>query len=242
LPDATRINILLPVGEPRQSDDAVRERLLEAAIRVFARQGYAGAKILDIVREAGLSTGAVYGRFRSKEELLREAVVAGTRHAARLGPRVPARVADLIARGAAVHDRPLSNDDAVRLEAYVAARREPEVAAALDEARAHWRQTVQPLVDAATADGTVAADLDPESVLFFVQTVHLGLLLQRGAGAEAPDPARWEQLIERVVASFGDGAPPPATDRRPDAELVAEPSAAAAAIVGPTAEPAREGR
>lgn len=230
------------MGEARQSDDVVRAQLLDAAVRVFARQGYSGAKILDIVREAGLSTGAVYGRFRSKEELLHEAVVAGTRHAAHAGPRVPDRVADLIARGAAVHDRRLSNDEAVRLEAYVAARREPAVAAALDEARAHWRRAVQPLVAAATADGTVAADLDPEAVLFFVRTLHLGLLLQRGAGAEAPDPARWEQLIARVVASFGDGAARPAADRRPDAGPVAEPDCAAPAIVGPTAELAREGR
>ena len=230
------------MGYPRQSDDAVREQLLEAAVRVFARQGYSGTKVLDIVREAGLSTGAVYGRFRSKEQLLHEAVVAGTRHAAGPGPRVPARVADLIARGAAAHDRPLSDDEAVRLEAYVAARREPAVAAALDEARAHWRRAVQPLVAAATADGTVAADVDPESVLFFVQTVHLGLLLQRGAGAEAPDPSRWEQLIARVVASFGDGTARPAADRHPGTELVAGPPAAASAIVGPTAEHARGSR
>ena len=85
-------------------------------------------------------------------------------------------------------------------------------------------------------------EVDPESVLFFVQTVHLGLLLQRGAGAEAPDPSRWEQLIARVVASFGDGTARPAADRHPEAELVAGPSAAASAIVGPPAEHARGSR
>ena len=44
-----------------------------AGAAVFARQGYDGTKIMDVVRESGLSTGAVYGRFRSKNDLLREA-------------------------------------------------------------------------------------------------------------------------------------------------------------------------
>jgi AcrR family transcriptional regulator len=52
---------------------------------VFARKGYAGTKIQDIVREAGLSTGAIYGRFGSKNDLLREAVVRRTTRAVRLG-------------------------------------------------------------------------------------------------------------------------------------------------------------
>src|SRR5947207_939761 len=79
-----------------------------AADRVFARQGNAGTKIMDIVREAGLSTGAVYGRFRSKHELLREAVIARSRHAARLGTDGIDRVADLIAEGAGRIDGPLT--------------------------------------------------------------------------------------------------------------------------------------
>src|SRR5438105_7823782 len=65
--------------------DPLREQLLDAAARVFARQGYAGTKIQDIVREAGLSTGAVYGRFRSKDELLREAVIRRSNRIAQLG-------------------------------------------------------------------------------------------------------------------------------------------------------------
>ena len=188
------------------ADDPLREQLLDAAARVFARQGYAGTKIQDIVREAGLSTGAVYGRFGSKHDLLREAVLRRTALAGRMTDVAGIeRVADLIARLGSLRDEPLSDGEAVRLEAYVAARREPEVADALTTAQAHWRATVQPLVDAAIADGTVAPGVDPEAVLHFVRTVHLGLLLQRGAGGPAPDPAAWADLIDRIVASFGAG-------------------------------------
>jgi AcrR family transcriptional regulator len=188
-----------------QEDDALREQLLDAAARVFAQKGYAGTKIQDIVREAGLSTGAVYGRFGSKHELLREAVVRRTANVVRFGADGVERVADLITRLAGVHGAPLTDVEAVRLEAYVAARREAEVAEAIADAHARWRAAVQPLVDAALADGTVAADVDPEALLYFLRTVHLGLLLQRGAAVVAPDADAWHALISRIVASFGAG-------------------------------------
>jgi AcrR family transcriptional regulator len=191
------------VTETSVAADPVRVQLLEAAARVFARKGFAGTKIQDIVREAGLSTGAVYGRFASKDELLREAVTAMSARVGHLGDG-GRRVADLIRRGASLTDAPLSADEAVRLEAFVAARREPDVAAALAEAQAGWRAAIQPLVDAAAGDGTVAADVDPEAVLFFVRTLNLGLLLQRAAGITRPDPEAWKQLVDRIVASFGD--------------------------------------
>jgi AcrR family transcriptional regulator len=191
-------------AEGRDADHPIRVRLLDAATRVFARQGYEGTRIMDVVREAGLSTGAVYGRFRSRSDLLRAAIIERADRVARLGDPGSARVADLIARSGRITDGPLNDDEAVRLEAYVAARREPEVARALVEASVSWRQAVQPLVDRAAADGTVAADLDPEAVLFFLRTVGLGLLLQRAAGIPGPDPGAWERLVTRVVASFGD--------------------------------------
>lgn len=192
------------------ADDPLREQLLDAARRVFARQGYEGTRIGDIVREAGLSTGAVYGRFRSKNELLREAVVGHAAVDARIGDRVQ-RVAELIARGAAWSDAPLSLDEAVRLEAHVAARREPEVAHAIEEAQARWRESIEPLVRQALADGTVAPDVDPQAVLFFIRTMGLGLLLQRAAGVKAPDPSGWTDLVDRVVASLGRPAAPDST-------------------------------
>jgi AcrR family transcriptional regulator len=203
------------MGEPQLADDLVRARLLEAAVRVFARQGYGGTKVLDVVREAGLSTGAVYGRFRSKEELLREAVVSRSRQAGHVVPGEAGRVADVIRRAASVTGGPLSDEDAVRLEAYATARRQPEVAAALAEARRSGREAVQPLVEAAVADGTVAPGVDPEAVLFFVQTMRLGILLQRGAGVGGPDPAAWDDLIARIVASFGDHEAVPAASPAP---------------------------
>jgi AcrR family transcriptional regulator len=192
------------VRPPGAAPDELRERLLVAAAAVFARQGYDGTKIMDIVRESGLSTGAVYGRFRSKNDLLREAVVTrASTTASALGAEPVDRVAELISRAAVRTDEPLTDEEALRLEAFVTARREPEVADALAESAATWRASVAPLVEAARLDGTVAPDVDPEAVLFLVRLLSLGLLLHRGSGVPGPEPAGWGDLVERIVASFG---------------------------------------
>ncbi|MBX3251244.1 MAG: TetR/AcrR family transcriptional regulator [Myxococcales bacterium] len=45
-------------------------QIVQAAIRVLARQGYARTSLLDIAREAGMSKGAVHYHFPTKEALI----------------------------------------------------------------------------------------------------------------------------------------------------------------------------
>jgi TetR/AcrR family fatty acid metabolism transcriptional regulator len=47
-----------------------RDRILEAAVKVFARKGYFAARISDIAKEAQVADGTIYLYFRSKEDLL----------------------------------------------------------------------------------------------------------------------------------------------------------------------------
>ena len=47
-----------------------RRQILEAAVRVFARQGYHTSRVSDIADEAGVAYGLMYHYFRSKDELL----------------------------------------------------------------------------------------------------------------------------------------------------------------------------
>jgi len=46
-----------------------REQILAAAMTCFARQGYHATSMDDVVRESGLSVGAIYSYFASKEDL-----------------------------------------------------------------------------------------------------------------------------------------------------------------------------
>ena len=47
-----------------------RRQILDAAVRVFARQGFHTCRVADIADEAGVAYGLVYHYFRSKEEVL----------------------------------------------------------------------------------------------------------------------------------------------------------------------------
>jgi TetR/AcrR family transcriptional regulator, fatty acid metabolism regulator protein len=49
-----------------------RRLILDAAIRVFARQGFHATRVSDIADEAGVAYGLVYHYFSSKDEVLNE--------------------------------------------------------------------------------------------------------------------------------------------------------------------------
>lgn len=59
------------VGRPRRFDDKTERRMvMDAAIRVMARNGYAEMSVGAVLTEAGLSTRAFYRHFDSRETLL----------------------------------------------------------------------------------------------------------------------------------------------------------------------------
>ena len=47
-----------------------RRMILDAAVRVFARQGFHHCRVSDVADEAGVAYGLVYHYFNSKEEIL----------------------------------------------------------------------------------------------------------------------------------------------------------------------------
>ncbi len=57
---------------PRRTDvsEVRKNQILDAAMRVFARLGFHEARMDDIVLESGLSKGALYWYFKSKEDII----------------------------------------------------------------------------------------------------------------------------------------------------------------------------
>lgn len=54
---------------PRRSGDK-RERILAAAVRVFAKNGFYATRVSEVAKAAGVADGTIYLYFRSKDELL----------------------------------------------------------------------------------------------------------------------------------------------------------------------------
>jgi AcrR family transcriptional regulator len=82
-------------GVPRVSEDhltARREQILAAARTCFLRNGLHSTSMQDLIREAGLSIGAVYRYFRSKNEII-------------------SAIAEQVAGGLATHWRDIADRD-----------------------------------------------------------------------------------------------------------------------------------
>jgi AcrR family transcriptional regulator len=181
-----------------------RERLLDAAARVFELKGYDGATVALIAQEAGVTTGAIYAHYGSKAELLAAALKAhGKRATASLFP--PGRRADAPTVLATLGLRLAARDpheSALLLEALLAARRDPELADVLATAVAGRESLMTALVSRAQNAGELSADISPEAAARFTLMLGLGSALAADLGLPPVDSAEWSTLIQRVVDAF----------------------------------------
>ncbi|MBR1224098.1 MULTISPECIES: TetR/AcrR family transcriptional regulator [unclassified Bradyrhizobium] len=164
---------------------AQRERILDAALTCFAREGFHAATMQDIVAESGLSPGAIYGYFKGKTEVVM--AIASERHAMeRLRMQHALTAADL-------------DTSLVRLvEGFVLGLRDPQEkrwrklavqlwAESLSnprlkrEALAGVSQAVEilsPMIRKAQREGRWPRNLDPESAARVMIAVLQGISLQ----------------------------------------------------------------
>ncbi len=144
-----------------------RDRLLDAAAVVFAEHGYHGASVADVAAAAGLTKGAVYSNYRSKEELFLELldrnvdeVVALIDQLLELEPAARTRqLADQLAH-ATVLDRSWT---LLELEFVLYVARNPHLSQRLADRRERTRVSIASVVarhltQLGTADVEVAAD------------------------------------------------------------------------------------
>lgn len=57
-----------------QHRDARKHQISTAALHLFATKGFTGTSMTDIIEASGLSAGAIYGHYKSKDDLIRFAV------------------------------------------------------------------------------------------------------------------------------------------------------------------------
>jgi AcrR family transcriptional regulator len=122
--------------------DARRQQIVDAARARFARQGFARTSMADIVSESGLSNGAIYRYFASKDEI----VVAVCEQGTEALPK--ALTAEAVA-GFLEHVRALARDtDHARLVAqiYAEAAVSPQLAAVVRQQLAAMRAAVAELI------------------------------------------------------------------------------------------------
>jgi AcrR family transcriptional regulator len=187
---------------------STRERLVAAAIEVFRRDGYERARVQDIAREAGLTTGAIYGNYRGKAELLSEAIAERTareletlmREGAGRSPHyLLLRLADRLLRDDG--ERPLI------LEAVVASARDPELAAMLRDAVAVREARFASLVERGKQVGEIDVAVDTDVFARFCVMLAFGAVVLRTLDVPSRDRDAWRSLIERLLVAVAPTPP-----------------------------------
>jgi AcrR family transcriptional regulator len=175
---------------PRVSDahrERRREQILDAARRCFIRKGFHQSSMADVFAEAGLSAGAVYRYFRSKDEIItaiaEEVVGHVTDLLVPLVEQEPTPTLDSVIR-----DGLLSVDDLAFGE-YGFAQLAPQVWAEalrndqlLGVIRSRYtvvREALSRLIVAEQKAGRVDVDAEPDDVAAVLFGSIIGYLLQR---------------------------------------------------------------
>jgi AcrR family transcriptional regulator len=191
-----------------------RRGILDAAYRVFAQRGYAQATIDDIAAAGGVSKGAVYHHFASKEELFREllgdhghevdAMVAAVSRATSFRDLVRAFLGVWVD-----HYRADPLFMPLSLEYRVQATREPWAQRLIAEFYGQVRALIGGALRLGQQTGFVRNDLDVEAAATFIFGALDGACFQAAidpgrVGVDGVEE-RLTDLVERYVAAKGKG-------------------------------------
>jgi AcrR family transcriptional regulator len=164
---------------------ARREQILDAALACFARKGFHETTIQDIASEAGLSHGALYRYFPSKDDII-EATSARDRRGREQRFQDAAAAAgsvDALDRilTAYVEEHATSDRDRwkLRVQLMGEALRNPRVHAVFQATWADAFDRLASLVRDGQERGEIDAELDPGCVARVISAVHNGLALQQ---------------------------------------------------------------
>ena len=168
---------------PKISDERRVERkeeILDGARRCFAANGYEGATVAKLEEEIGLSRGAIFNYFPSKEDLFIELAV-----------RDSARMSEIwINEGLEAVVREVVELDpawlSVYLELFRRVRNDPEFRGRIESRQKQIAPANRERIEQAQREGEFRDDLGPKDIGMFVNLVLNGLALMRAGGEELP--------------------------------------------------------
>ncbi len=177
-----------------------RQAVLDAAFEVFGQRGIAATSLTEVAAAAGLTKGAVYSNFDSKDELVLALMEehAGHRIQASLDAIDGAGVADVFPQVAAVLVHEMRVDAVwhrLLAEYFAMAHHDPARREALQRRRREVRETITRAVE------KVAAELDLELPMPAADLAVTLLALSNGLGVETdidPDGVP-DDLLARVL-------------------------------------------
>ena len=187
--------------------DQRREQMLQAALEVMGERGYPETRIADVAERAGTSPALVIYYFKTKDQLLTEAIrysednwyAAGISRMAAI-PTAAGQLEELVAMSCLPEaDADPASSWGLWLDLWAQAVRHAEVAGVRQKFDERWRETISSLVLAGQEAGEFGP-VDPADFAISLSALLDGLAVQIALGDTVVSPHRAFELSMRFVA------------------------------------------
>ena len=188
-----------------QQAEATRRHILEAALRLFERDGYGATSVASIAREAGVSIRTVYLGFENKRGLIRAAwhhVLRGERDDTPVGQQAwfrevvdepdPVRKLSLNARNSRVVKERAGG---LLKVLQGAAATDPQIDELWQRIQTEFHANQRSLVELLATTGALRAGLDVDGATDIMWALNHPSLYQLLVGDRGWTPARYEQWL-----------------------------------------------
>lgn len=183
-----------------------RQEIIEAAYRCFARSGFHQTTMRDIYAEAGLSAGAIYHYFTSKEEIIEASFIFDYQRGLPMFEQAAAEPDSLTAIAhlidffyAGLESAAALGADRVNIQGWAEALVNPRLLKPLRDSLQAFLDLLVKVVERGQAEGVIRPDLDPSAVGEVILSSYLGLYLQKAFNPEL----EVDRYKEAVLALFG---------------------------------------
>jgi AcrR family transcriptional regulator len=179
-----------------------RARVLNAAAKVFAERGYHRATMDDVARSIGVSKGAIYLYFRSKEELFDELcrtcleVFENTLHSSLTG-------GDFLNVASLYFVKEMEQPAESRvlwLESLAETPRNEVIRKVLWESYGRFRKVLTEFLEGQKTEGNLGKEVSIDSLTGFLLALHDGLLVGMAQGLSEADARKmWNEGVTFFV-------------------------------------------
>ena len=182
------------------------DKILAAACRAIASKGLSRTRIVDIAREAQVSTGIIHYYFETKQDLLLAAVQwSGERLNRVLDPKDSRSMSDFeraarLLRTLSPSSGLYGDDYLLWLEVWVRARDHPTLLPACEALSTRWNEHIATVVREGTARGSFRPICEPEEMADRIVGLANGLGFKAALGYKSMPARRAHDRLARFIA------------------------------------------
>ena len=186
----------------QQRSEETRDQILTAAVQLFCKSGYEASAVADICNLAGVSKGAFYHHFPSKQTLFLAIIEEWLKGIDTQlftergkGEKVPQSLTRM-AKTLGFVFKAASGQLPMFLEFMVQASRDKTVWNATIAPYRRYQQQFHELIAQGQSEGSIKSEINPELASRVLISLAVGILLQ---GVVDPEAANWDEVTREGV-------------------------------------------